>query len=210
VNLLHCDDHRLFAESLGAVLRWRGHQVLWAGNPEEALTVATSNAPDVCLMDLLFPGRTGVQAIRQMIGVSPSTRVIVLSACSDIAVLTEAMDAGAIGFAAKDDGVDRVLHLIDRVQGGDVSPRIGTLKDLVGRRQANASVGPALTWREREVLTHLARGESTSAVAQRLGLRYSTARTHIQNVLAKLDTHSRLEAVATAVQQGLVTVEPRE
>jgi two-component system nitrate/nitrite response regulator NarL len=210
VNVLLCDDHRLFAESLALVLEWRGHQVICTTDPDDAVGEAATRPVDVVLMDLIFPGKTAVAAIRHILDADPCAKVMALSACTDAVTIARALNAGAVGFAAKDDDLDHILLAINRVARGDAVIDGATLRSVVRRGRGDAwTVGEKLTPRECEVLHLLAQGESTAAMAGRLGVTHATARTHVQNLLEKLQVHSRLEAVALAVSHGLVSPELR-
>jgi two-component system nitrate/nitrite response regulator NarL len=204
MNLFVCDDHRLFAESLTHLLEARGHRVMWADRPEQAAHAAATEEIDVFLMDLHFPSGDSVDAIREIRSLAPLSRILVLSACSDPVLISRAIAAGAAGVAAKDDGVDQILRIIENVRLGDAVVSSDTLHAIV-RSVRDARQGDqrldGLTAREREVLDHLVRGQATTLLAKNLGVTYSTARTHIQNVLSKLAVHSRLEAVALVVSR---------
>lgn len=210
MRVLICDDHRLFGEALAVVLASRGHEVVGCTtDPVEAAAVAHTTAVDVCVMDLRFPGHCGVTGTGLIFDASPTTRVVILTGSDDPDRLRRAIDAGAHGVVVKEDDVGRVVDTIERVHAGDlVLPghivRAGAVR--TGSALDRHALGRFLTNREKEVLVHLVRGESTADLARALGVRYSTARTHIQNTLTKLGVHSKLEAVAYAVSQDLVPV----
>jgi two-component system nitrate/nitrite response regulator NarL len=148
-----------------------------------------------------------VAAVR---AVAPNTRVVVLTGSSDPGELTRAVDAGAQGVAIKGDDIYRVVDTLARVHEGEMVLKIAQrpksslyAPDLAMERNPLTRF---LTAREREVLERLVRGESTADLARAMGVRYSTARTHIQNLLTKLGVHSKLEAVAFAVSNRVVDV----
>lgn len=211
MHVLLCDDHQMFVEVLGVVLRARGYRITCTTSPGAALEVVGKHAVDVCLLDLHFPEGSGIPTITDILEASPATRVVVLSGSTDVNVLGRALLAGARGVAAKGEGVGRIVDVVERVHAGEVVVEGAGLRDLAELAVA-APPTPAqhlarfLTEREREVLACLVRGSSTARLAEELGVRYSTARTHIQNILTKLGVHSKLEAVALAVHEGLVTV----
>jgi DNA-binding NarL/FixJ family response regulator len=196
VNLLVCDDHRLFTECLAQVLEARGHRVVTATHPDEALSAVVAErrqAFDVCVMDLTFPGETAFDTIAAIVAASPATRVVVVSASAQPFSESRAIEAGAVAFVMKDDDLSRVIDTLEGVEDGasasDPRPTV------------------SLTAREREVLERLVRGERTHTIATAMGVSYSTARTHVQNVLHKLGVHTRLEAVAFALSHSLVPVD---
>ena len=135
-----------------------------------------------------------------------------LTGSADSSVALPAIDAGARGFARKDDDLDRIFQTIKQVHAGEiVTGPAGTRRPWPGahpRRLTNQGQNLArfLTSREREVLERLVRGESTATLARAMEVSYHTARTHIQNVLAKLGVHSKLEAVAFAVNHSVVPI----
>lgn len=210
MNVLICDDHSLFAEALSIVLAGRGHEVVGCVTaPQEAATVAATGAVEVCVMDLQFPGSSGVDGIAWVLQESPSTRVVALTGSTDPGLLSQAIDAGARGLATKGDDLNRVVDTIRRVHEGEVvlaatGIEVATKGDETPMDR-NA-LTRFLTDREREVLQRLVDGQSTADVARDMGVRYTTARTHIQNLLMKLGVHSKLEAVAFAVSNRVVTV----
>jgi two-component system nitrate/nitrite response regulator NarL len=204
VRILLCDSHRLLVEALAASLRGGGHDVVAMTTlPEEALDAAVEHDPDVCLLDVIFPGGAGIKAIA---GIRATTRskVLVLSARCDQDAVCAALAAGAGGFVGKNQSIDDILRSLDQVCAGEVI--------MPATTSSTPSRGPSrppspemaalrfLTSREREALHLIAEGESTKEIAQSMHVAYSTARTHVQNVLTKLGVRSRLQAAALAAK----------
>lgn len=216
MKVLICDDHRLFAQALAVVLRARGHEVVaCVTTPDDAISAVVTGDVDVCLMDLHFPDlhlpdKSAVEAMAEIVARSPRTRVVVLTGSSDPAELSRAIHAGARGLAAKDDEIHRVMDTMERVFEGDVvlgSPVLRAGVPFPPRPAIDTNaLTRFLTRREREVLERLVAGQSTAEVARAMGVRYSTARTHIQNTLTKLGVHSKLEAVAFAISNRVVPI----
>lgn len=211
MRILLCDDHTMFSEALAVVLGARGHHVVGCTiSPEEAIAVSREQPVDVCLLDLQFQSGTSLPAIPELMAVSPQMKVVVLSATDDVHLLRAAVQAGAHGVAGKIDNIDNVVAVAERVHAGEMVIADRSLRAAVMGSANHVPPSPAqelarfLTDREREVLQRLVQGESTALLAKNMGVRYSTARTHIQNVLTKLGVHSKLEAVAMAVNEGLV------
>jgi DNA-binding NarL/FixJ family response regulator len=215
IRVVVCDDHRLFVDALAVVLTSRGCDVVAKTlHPDQAVDAVLDNEIDICVMDFSFPGSPGVDGldgIRRVVAASPSTRVVMLTGSADASIALPALEAGAKGFARKDDDLDRIVATIKQVHAGEtisapVSKR--TWPPANGHRPGNQGQNLArfLTSREREVLERLVRGESTATLARAMDVSYHTARTHIQNVLAKLGVHSKLEAVAFAVNHSVVSV----
>lgn len=194
-----CDDHCLFADALSAMLRGRGHDVVvMASDPAEAIEMIRPDEVDVCIMDLSFGGTDIERTLSVMSELKSRVQVMVLSGHDDDHHRHASLEAGATTFASKAVGGDELVDLIEqRAPAGQ------------GRKSASAGSrsGPSvyfLTEREREVLHSLVEGHSTAMIAARFGVRDATARSHIQSVLMKLGVHSRLAAVAFAVDRGLV------
>ena len=200
-----CDDHRLFAEALGQVLTARNYDVAaCAHEPEAGVEAVKAHQPDVFITDLYFPaaaeGLSWVAAARKA---SPQTRVLVLSGSTEPQVLERSRESGAAGFLGKHMDLERIVQAISAVaQGEEVFYNTtGASREDEGAERAQ-DVMKFLTPREHEVLERLVSGQDTAALARDMGVAYSTARTHIQNLLAKLGVHSKLEAVALVARQA--------
>lgn len=200
MRILLCDSHRLLVEALAASLRRDGHDVVAMTTlPEEAFEAAIEHDPDVCLVDVIFPGGAGINVIA---GIRATTRskVLVLSARCDQDAVCTALAAGADGFVGKNQSIDDILRSLDQVCAGEVIVPAKT--SSTPSSGSNRPPSPELealrflTSREREALHLIAEGESTKEIAQSMHVAYSTARTHVQNVLTKLGVRSRLQAAA--------------
>ena len=205
MKILLCDDHRLLVETLAALLEANGHEIVGCSlDTDEAVEAVRSQHVDVCVMDMSFAGDedAGIDGIRRVIEASPTTKVCVLSASGEPERISSALGAGAGAYLLKSEDVDRILATIsalarEQTEGFPVA----------APKSSEPTQGQQLrfmTPREREVLTRLVQGQSTVAIAREMGVAYSTARTHIQNVLTKLGVHSKLAAVTYAVRNGLV------
>ncbi|MEU5877467.1 response regulator transcription factor [Spirillospora sp. NPDC047279] len=213
MRVVICDDHAMFADSLSLVLSDAGHAVVGvAYSPGDLLPVLGSRRADVCLIDLQFPGGTGIDWIPRLRAVAPETRFVVLTGYLDQEVLDAGLAAGVRGFAHKGQQAGDILSVLRRVADGDVVADRVLRREAAGARPRSQAqkVAQFLTPREREVLTRLARGESTQALAKAMGVTRSTARSHVQSVLSKLGVHSQREAVIEAARHGLVSVETGE
>lgn len=209
MRILICDDHVLFAEALASVLVARGHDVVaCVAAPDAAVRVAGEVQVDVCVMDLTFPAGSGTEGTAKILQASPGTKVVVLTGSSGAADLAGIASAGAQGFATKGDDLERVMAVLEQVHDGETVTFADndSARPIAAIPTTNAAgfAGRFLTRRERQVLEHLALGTSTAELTRALGVKSSTARTHIQNTLNKLGVHSKLEAVVYAVTNGLV------
>jgi DNA-binding NarL/FixJ family response regulator len=215
VNLVVCDDHRLLAECLAGLLAARGHRVVaTVHHPDDAVRIIAGDGDDidghdidVCVMDLTFAGATAFGAIGAICASSPTTKVVVLSGSAQPFAEVRAFEAGAAAFVLKDDDVSRVIDVVERLAHHDGSRTAESSRAVDDAPPPLEPFGGIrLTVREREVLQRLVSGERTHAIAAGMGVSYSTARTHVQNLLHKLGVHSRLEAVAFALRHALVPV----
>jgi two-component system NarL family response regulator len=212
VRVLLADEQALFREAMKVVL---GSQddlevVAEARDGLEAVTEAEHSRPDVALLDAGLPNCDGIRATTLIVDRVPDCRVIVFSDQEDERVLLEALEAGAAGYLSKESPLTELIEATRAVHRGEalVPPRMlgAVLQRLILRRRerddALRRIGK-LTRREREVLGLLASGSDNDDIAQRLVISPETARTHIQNLLGKLEVHSRLEAAAFVIQNGL-------
>ncbi|TQN46058.1 LuxR family two component transcriptional regulator [Humibacillus xanthopallidus] len=199
MRLVVCDDHRLLLEALAVSLRARGHDVVdLCTTPEAGLEAVTRHQPDVCLLDLHFPEGTSLQALRAMVARCPDTRVVVFSAAADPQAVSGALALGAAGYLLKSMSMEEICEMLDHAARGQVAVEPGLLRQafLPPSAQDPLWVLRFLTDREWDALRCITRGMSTDQIARQLGVRRSTARTHVQNLLHKLGVHSRLEAAA--------------
>ncbi|MGI8328925.1 response regulator [Actinomadura scrupuli] len=212
MKVIVCDDHAVFADSLALVIADAGHSVVGvAYSPDDALSALRAASADVCLIDLHFPGESVLERLPELRAAAPDTRFVVLTGFLEQEVLDAGVDAGVRGFAHKGQQARDIIELLSRVHDGElvVDDATGRAAPSSPRNQAQ-HVARFLTPREREVLTRLARGESTATLAKDMGVTRSTARSHVQSVLTKLGVHSQREAVIEAARSGLVSVETGE
>ncbi len=207
IRVLIVDDHAIFADSLVRLLESKpGLSVVGtADSVASAVAAALLFKPDVVLMDFELPDGDGVQATEQIKALMPLVHVIMLTARSDDQALVRAIAAGCSGFVSKIDSVPQLLKAIVAAHEGE--PYLPP-KELALLLQQLAptmrGLGADLTRRELEVLRLMASGLINKRIARRLGLRLNTVRNHSQNILYKLRAHSRLEAIAIAVRDGII------
>jgi DNA-binding NarL/FixJ family response regulator len=207
VRGLIVDDHAVFADGLAALLSSeRGVAVAGvARGVAEAGALAAKTQPDVVLMDYELLDGTGVEATDAVLARCPGASVVMLTSFSDDAVLLAAIEAGCSGFITKHRAGHEVVAAVRSAAAGEVLISPALLARLLPRlRREPLRAASKLTARELEVLELLAEGLSNHAIADRLSVSHNTVRNHVQNLLTKLHAHSRLEAVATAVRQGLI------
>jgi NarL family two-component system response regulator LiaR len=206
IRLVIVDDHSVVREGLRAFLRLQeGIDVVGeAAGGDEAIRVVAERSPDVVLLDLVMPGGDGVGAIRRLLEVAPTARVLVLTSFADDSQIFAAMAAGAAGYLLKD--VDPAA-LADGIR--DVHAGRPALHPSVAARLMRRGGGPArmlvdITAREHDVLRLVVEGLPNKQIAQRLGIGEKTVKTHVSRVLAKLGVADRTQAAVLAIREGLV------
>lgn len=217
VSLLICDDHKILTDALTMVVGLDDtlHMVAPAvHDPETAIKLSDEFLPDVVLMDIVFKGgMSGIEATRRIKEVSPSTKVVIMTAHDEDRLLVEAVEAGASGFLGKDEAAEELLAAAKAAADGEVLIDPVTLTRLlaqVARERAAERDAQMLlddlTDREREILQLLAQGMRNDDIAAKLFISPQTVQTHVRNILGKLRVHSKLEAVAFAVKYGAISV----
>jgi len=216
MRVLLVDDHESFLEPLALMLaREPDVEVVgMARSLAEARPLLTAAAPDVALIDLDLPDGDGVDLIRTARAASPPVMAVVLSASTTRARMARAVEAGAVGTLHKSKPVAEIVAALRRLIAGEhlISPaETVELLRLVGQqRQRDLAAKTAidrLTRRECEVLQLLAEGLHDREIGDRLSVSTETVRTHMVNLLRKLEVDSRLEALVFAVRHGVVTID---
>lgn len=196
------DDHFLFAEALGSVIRDLPEYDLVgiAVTGPQAVSMTQDKQPEVILLDYHLPGYSADQLIPRLRNAAPLSRVIILTSDTSDASLVKGIQAGVSGFLTKDRALDDVVQALRAVASG---ASILTDEQISKVPQGDVE-GEQLTQREIEILRLLARGRDTQAIADELTISSNTVRTHLQNIFAKLGAHSKLEAVSMANRRGLL------
>jgi DNA-binding NarL/FixJ family response regulator len=205
ITLVLADDHEVFAEGLSMVLDAEEDlQVLGlASDGAEALELLDGDPPAVLLLDAHMP-RTDVTAVlREVKQRAPGTKVLVLSADTRRETVNTVLAAGADGFLAKDVSSPQVATTIRMIVGGHQGP-ITAVPPRTSRDPGVELLVRTLSTREREILGYLSAGWSNRRIAEQCFLSLNTVRTHVQNILVKLGVHSKLEAVAFALEHRVV------
>lgn len=211
IRVVLIDDHELVSQAVAGSLRDRPEIAVvgTAASAGDGRRLVRELVPDVVLMDYRLPDGTGTAAARQILQERPRTRVVLLTASDEERVVTEAIEAGCAGFVRKSDGIDDLVGAVQAAHAGTAvfpSELLGRALDRLRRADRPAPSG--LTPREVEVLRLLSEGLATRVMAERLGVTVHTMRNYVQSVIQKLDTHSKLEAVAAARRQGLLPLPP--
>lgn len=182
-----------------------------AEDGEQAVNLGMSLNPDLVLMDIRMPGLDGIAATKRLLAGDTPPRVLILTTFDHDEYLYEAIRAGASGFLLKNVSPAHLVHAVRTVATGDalLDPAITRrLLDEFARRPAPGARAPErladLTDRELDVLRRVARGLSNTEIAGELVLSAATVKTHVSNILAKLDLHDRVQAVVIAYETGLI------
>ncbi|MFN8018288.1 MAG: response regulator transcription factor [Acidimicrobiales bacterium] len=208
IRVLVVDDHRMFSESLARLLGAEDdiEVVAVLDDAPPVLPAVRGMAPRVVLLDHHLPNGTGAELTAAIKSERPDTMVVILTGATDDRILLAAIDAGCSGFLTKDHAADEVVRAVRLAAAGEALIPPALLARLLPRlNRANHGLGSDLSPREREVLELMATGLSNKAIAGQLFLSVNTVRNHVQQILVKLDAHSKLEAVATAAREGIVS-----
>jgi DNA-binding NarL/FixJ family response regulator len=213
IRVLVTDDQPLIREALVALLAAVEEMevVGSAADGAAAIRMARSLAPDVVLMDIRMPVMDGVEATRRVRALPHPPAVVILTTFDLDEYVLAAVRAGASGFLLKDGDAEDLIAGIRRAAAGEavLAPRAarGLIDHVAGRTGPDPEAAQAvarLTDREREVLTRLAHGMTNAEIAKVLVVSEATAKTHVSNVLAKLQVRDRTQAVIVAHTSGLV------
>lgn len=205
VRILVVDDHQMFADSLIRLLDDEADFSVTgtARTIAEAIDAVRDRPPDVVVVDYRLPDGDGATAVRQLRALCPDAHFVMITGAADQATLAAALRAGSDGLVTKDLAAHELVQTVRAAAEGRA-----IVPDAVARRllpiQPPEVLGAHLTRRERQILQLIVEGCSNAVIADRLSVSINTVRNHVQNVLGKLDAHSKLEAAAIAVRLGIV------
>ena len=212
IKVLIVDDHAIVRKGIRALLATEPNiQVLGeAKDGREAIAEVERLRPDVILMDLVMPEMDGIEAIRQITGRQPGSRILVLTSFATDEKVFPAIKAGALGYLLKDSNPEELVQAIHQVHRGESSlhPTIARklLQELARPPQRPPTSEP-LTDREMSVLRLIAHGLSNQEIADQLTISEATVRTHVSNILSKLHLASRTQAALYALREGLASLD---
>jgi NarL family two-component system response regulator LiaR len=215
IRVLVVDDHAIVRKGIRALLATEPtiEVVAEAEDGREAFSAAQRIQPDVILMDLVMPGMDGLEATRRITALQPEVRVLVLTSFAGDDKVFPAIKAGARGYLLKDSGPEELVQAIYQVHRGESSLHPSIARRLLRELSDPSQRGPdgdALTEREVEVLQLVAQGQSNREISDRLGIREATVRTHMSNILTKLNLCSRTQAALYALREGLASLHNAE
>lgn len=212
-RIILVDDHTLFRKGLAELLEREGavRVVAMTGNPEEVRALLAAQSADVLMLDLNMPGTDGINLMRDLKAEGVRLPILILTVSEAQEDLARALRSGANGYLLKSMEPDEVQDAILRAVKGEtvVAPALtAKLVSLLEQKDTGtSSLLETLTQREREILSHLAKGESNKAIARQLDISYDTVKLHVRHILAKLNLSSRVEAAVFAVEHKLTGAE---
>lgn len=210
IRILIADDHTVVRKGLIALFSAEkyGIEVIGeAGNGDEAIQKAEQLEPDVILMDLVMPGKTGLEAIVEIKQRQPRARILVLTSFADDSNVTKAIRAGAYGFLLKDTSPDELVQTIRSVYADKLTLPQELTHILLGSETIEKEPGSMqqdLTPRELDVLRCIAQGMSNKQVAQKLSVSTTTVRSHVSSMIRKLNVENRTQLAIYARENDLI------
>jgi two-component system response regulator NreC len=206
IRILLADDHKIVRQGLGAILEEQGFQIVAeSDNGQEAVQMAEKLRPDVAVLDIGMPLLNGIGATREIVRVSPRTRIILLTMHTEETFVLSGLRAGARGYLLKARAAEDLVQAIRDVHRGEIylSPGISeTVLDAFLR--ATTPPTEPLSDRERQVLQLIAEGKRTKEIAAVLGVSINTAESHRNHIMEKLDIHDVAGLVRYAIRNGLI------
>ncbi len=209
IRVLVVDDHTVVRQGLCSVITPRnGMEVVGeAANGHEAVEKARELRPDVILMDLLMPGKSGLEAITEIKRDNSEARILVLTSFGEEDRVSAAISGGALGYLLKDSSTDELFHAVREVFAANLSlpPEIAQkLIQNMGRLKPGPLPNVTFTKRETEVLRGISQGLTNQEIAVGLVISEATVRSHVSNILDKLGMTNRTQAALYAIDAGLV------
>ena len=208
IRVLVVDDHAVVRTGLRRVLDAEAdiETVGEAPNAERAVFEALESKPDVVLMDVVMPGKTGIEGLPALLQALPDTKVLMLSMQDDPQYVREAFEAGASGYVLKEAADTDVVEAVRAVAAGEryVHPALGARLVAADSEERRRAESDPLSDREREVLRLLALGHTNQEIAELLFISVRTAETHRAHIMQKLGLSTRAELVRYALEHGLL------
>lgn len=202
------DDDREFSEVLSMILnKSEGFKcVATYQNCDEALKKIEEDLPDILLLDIEMPGKSGIESLKEIKSAFPTVKVMMLTVYSDSEKIFQSLRGGAVGYLLKKSPTEKLLEAIREAEDGG-APFSGEVarKVLQYFQTPSSQLNPTLlSEREKEVLNALVEGHSTKAIADKLFVSTHTVRFHLHNIYVKLHVNSKYEAIAKALKNRLV------
>ena len=201
ITILIVDDHPIMRVGIHAILTAQAdfQVIAQAGTAAEAVRLFAANGPDLTLMDLRLPDKSGVEAIREIRKISPKAKIIVLTTYEGDEDIHQALEAGAQGYLIKGMPHDALVKALYRVDRGS-----RFIPNVVSQTLSSRVPGTHLSQREQEVLELLFAGKSNRQIAKLLAIKEATVKSHVSVILLRLNVGDRTQAVVEALKRGLV------
>jgi DNA-binding NarL/FixJ family response regulator len=214
IRVVLVDDHAVVRKGIREFLEEEPDitVVAEAADGNQALTLIQERLPDVVVLDIQMPGRSGIEVTRTLREAGHQPAILILTAYDDDPYIMAGIEAGANGYVLKSAAPEEIVRAVRAVHEGQtavdpvVAAKLMAYLSRQGRRVAPSSGPEQLTDRELEVLVLVARGLTNRAVGHQLGISDRTVQGHLANIFGKLDVSSRTEAVVTAVKLGWMDV----
>jgi two-component system response regulator NreC len=208
IRVLVVDDHAIVRSGLARVLDAEAdiETVAEAPNADRAVFEALEHKPDVVLLDVMMPGKSGIEGLPALLQAVPDAKVLILSMQDDPHYVREAFEAGASGYVLKEAADTEVVGAVRAVAAGEryVHPALGARLVAAEAEERKRAESDPLSEREREVLALLALGHTNQEIAAQLYISVRTAETHRAHIMQKLGLGSRAELVRYALDHGLI------
>ncbi len=212
IKVLICDDHKLFAEGIKAILKTEAsiEVVGEARDGRQAIEKVKELHPDLVLMDVQMPDLSGFEATRRLHEADPSVKVLMLTMHDEEELVARCLEAGAAGYIIKDAPASQLIYAIEMVMKGEryLSPVVlkKVMEGYVRNTKRPQTSYDRLSRREREILKLLAEGLTVKEIATRLNLSVKTVDVHKYNLMRKIDVHDRAGLIRYAIQKRLIEV----
>ncbi|QCR32055.1 response regulator transcription factor [Lysinibacillus sp. SGAir0095] len=208
IRILIADDHEMVRIGVSAYLSAQADMTVVgeAANGQQAVEKALELKPDIILMDNVMPIMTGAEATAQILQQWPNAKIMMVTSFLDDDKVYPALEAGAVSYILKTSNAKQIAEAIRKTINGEtvLEPEVTTKMITRMRGNANVQLHEQLTEREMEVLLLVAQGKANQDIADELFIALKTVKTHVSNILAKLDVQDRTQAVVYAFQNGLV------
>ncbi|MBI2858608.1 MAG: response regulator transcription factor [Chloroflexi bacterium] len=211
MKVLLVDDHILVRKGIAALLSTRNIEIAGeASSGVEAVEKAASLQPDLVIMDIKMPGKSGLEALREIKSILPKTKIVMLTVSEEDDDLFEAMRSGADGYMLKNLKAEEFFGLLSALEKGEkaITPALASRLISEFVRQPTPAAPEQLTPREIEVLNLVAAGEPNRVIARRLQVSENTIKFHLRNVMDKLQLRNRTQLAAYAINKGIAPSGP--
>ncbi|QFK70737.1 response regulator transcription factor [Pradoshia sp. D12] len=207
IKIVLVDDHHVVRKGLALLLNSHPDMsVIGEGtNGKEAIELAKKLTPEIMIMDLLMPVMDGIDATKHIVETIPNMKVLILTSMSDQDHAIPALDAGASGYLLKESDPEELILAIKKAVNGEIYIHSKITAELMTVLQTNKSKQnslESLTQREKEVLKEITHGKSNKEIASALYITEKTVKTHVSNILSKLELQDRTQAALFAIRNG--------